>query len=88
MGKKLVKALKDANKGLKKRKFLLNYELVIDGDFTTIYNELRLEKDGRCFPISNVETEGEAIAAINAYMSGFSHGKDNSYVRLCDSINY
>ena len=88
MEKKLAKALKDANKGLKKRKFLLNYELVIDGDFTTIYNELRLEKDGGCFPISNVETEGEAIAAINAYMSGFSHGKDNSYVRLCDSINY
>lgn len=88
MKKKTDKALKDANKELKKRKFLLNYELVIDGDFTTIYNELRLEKDGVCFPISNVETEGEAIAAINAYMSGFSHGQDKSYVRLRDKINY
>ena len=88
MEKKIAKALKDANKELKRRKFLLNYELAIDGDFTTIYNELRLEKDGSCFPISNVETEGEAIAAINAYMSGFSHGQDESFVRLCDNINY
>lgn len=88
MENKLAKALKDANKELKKRKFLLNYELEIDGDFTTIYNDLRLNKDGHCFPISNVETEGEAIAAIRAYMSGFSHGQDKSYVRLCDNNNY
>lgn len=87
MDKKLAKALKDANKELKERKFLVTFQIVIDGDFTSKYNELRLEHEGRCFPIGYAETEGEAIAAINAYMSGISHGRDKSYVQLCDK-NY
>ena len=88
MTKELEKALKNANKELKERKFLLNYQIVIDGDFTSEYNELRLEKDGHCFPICNAETEGEAVAAISAYMSGLAHGQENSYVLMCDKNNY
>lgn len=87
MIKKLTKALKDANKQLKERKFLVNYQIVINGDFTGKYNEIRLEYDCHCFPIAYAETEGEAIAAINAYMSGISHGREKSYVQLCDK-NY
>lgn len=88
MDKKLTKALKDANKELKRRNFLMNYQIVIDGDFTTEYNELRLERNGRCFPIADVGNESEAVAAIQAYLSGFSHGKDKSYVLLCDWAGY
>ena len=86
MNKKLTKALKDANKKLKERKFLANYKIEIDGNFTSEYNEVRLvSPDGyHLFPIANAETEGEAVAVIEAYMSGFSHGRDNSYVRHCD----
>lgn len=84
MKKKLVKALKDANKELKERKFLVNFQIVIHGNFTSEYNELRLEHDGHCFPICYAETEGEAVAAINAYMSGMAHGRDKSYVQFCD----
>lgn len=40
------------------------------------------------FPISNAETVGEAIAVINGYMTGLSHGKDNSYPKFCDKDNY
>ena len=87
MTKKIEKALKAANKKLKERKFLNNYQIVIDGDFSNEYNEVLLTKspDGcRFFHIANAETEGEAIAAIEAYMSGFSHGIEKSYVRFCD----
>lgn len=87
MKKKLAKALKDANKKLKERKFLLNFQIEIRGNFTSEYNELRLEHDGRCFPICNVETEEEAVVAIAAYMSGISHGMEKSYVQFCDK-NY
>lgn len=87
MKKKLAKALKDANKELKERKFLVNFQIVIHGNFTSEYNELRLEHDHRCFPICNVETDDEAVAAINAYMSGISHGMEKSYVQFCDK-NY
>ena len=89
MEKKLEKALKDANKKLKERKYFVNYQIEIDGDFTSEYNEIRLaNKDGQCFPIGWAETEGEAVAAIGAYMSGIAHGRDNSYVRMCDNRNY
>lgn len=88
MTKKLSKALNDANKKLKEKKYLVNYQIVIDGDFKSEYNELRLERDGRCFPIGYAETEGEAIAAINAYMSGMAHGRETSYVQMCDRNNY
>ena len=86
MSKKLVKALKDANDTLKKKNIFKNYQIVVDGNFTTEYNEIRLSsKDGyHNFPITNVETEGEAIAAINAYMTGLRHGKENSYPKFCD----
>lgn len=86
MAKKIEKALKAANKELKERKFLNNYQIEIDGDFSNEYNEVRLKSpDGyRFFPIANAETEGEAIAIIQAYMSGFSHGIEKSYVRFCD----
>lgn len=87
MKKKLEKALKDANKRLKEKKFLVKYQLVIDGDFTSEYNELRLENNGNCFPICYAETEGEAVAAISAYMSGFEHSMEKSYVQFCDK-NY
>lgn len=87
MNKKLEKVLKDANKELKERKYLVKYQIVIGGNFTSVYNEVRLEYDGRCFPICNAETEGEAIAAINAYMTGLSHGEEKSYVKFCDK-NY
>lgn len=47
MNKKLAKTLKDANKKLKEEKYLVNYQIAIDGDFTSEYNEIRLEnKDG------------------------------------------
>lgn len=84
MKKKLEKALKDANKELKERKFLLNFKIEIRGDFTSKYNELRLEHNGRCFPICDVETEYEAVVAISSYMSGISHGMEKSYVQFCD----
>ena len=87
MSKKLSTVLKDANKKLKKNKIFTNYQIMIDGNFTSIYNEIRLSSnDGRHhFPITYAETENDAIAAINAYMTGLSHGKDNSYVHLCDN---
>ncbi len=87
MNKKLQKALKDANKELKDRKYLVKFQIVIDGDFTSEYNEVRLQHDCHCFPICNAETEGEAIAAIAAYIAGLSHGEEKSYVKFCDK-NY
>ena len=86
MTKKIEKALKAANKELKERKFLSNYQIEIDGDFSDEYNEVRLKSPDGCsyFPIANAETEGEAIAVIKAYISGFSHGMEKSYVRFCD----
>lgn len=88
MAKKLAKALKDANKKLKERKYLVNYQIEIDGDFTSEFNEIRLAMgNGGCFPIGWAETEGEAVAAIEAYMSGIAHGHENSYVRMCDKRN-
>ena len=86
MTKKIEKALKAANKELKERKFLSNYQIEIDGDFSNEYNEVRLKSpDGyHHFPIAYAETEGEAIAVIKAYISGFSHGREKSYVRFCD----
>ena len=85
--RKLEKVLKDANETLKKEKYLMNYQIVINGNFSSKYNEVRLEYDCSCFPICNAETEGEAIAAINAYMTGFRHGQENSYVQYKDK-NY
>ncbi|MCR5066341.1 MAG: hypothetical protein K6A67_11335 [Bacteroidales bacterium] len=86
MTKKIEKILKEANKELKSRKFLNSYQIEIGGDFSNEYNEVRLTSpDGHHkFPIANAETEGEAIAVIKAYISGFSHGKEKSYVRFCD----
>lgn len=89
MNKKLEKTLKEANIKLKKEKIFLNYQITIDGDFTNEYNEVHLEnKRGSRFPIAWAETENEAIAVINAYMTGLSHGKDNSYPQICDKDNY
>lgn len=90
MNKKLSKAIKEANENLKKNKIFRNYQISVDGDFTSEYNEVRLAnaKSGRIFPIANAETEGEAIAAISAYMTGLGHGKENSYPRICDRDNY
>ena len=84
MKKSLQKLLDKSNKELKDRNFLKNYEIEIDGNFTTEYNFIRLRNGARCFPIATVKTEDEAIAAINAYLSGFAHGTDKSYVRHCD----
>ena len=89
MNKKLSKVLKDANKKLKKNDIFRNFQIEIDGDFTSIYNEIRLSSnDGwHHFPITNAETENEAVAAINAYMTGLSHGKEKSYPHICDNQN-
>lgn len=90
MNKKLSKTIKEANEKLKKNKIFQNYQITVDGNFTNEYNEVRLSStDGhKHFPIINAETEGEAIAAINAYMTGLSHGKINSYPKICDKGNY
>ena len=55
MNKKLTKVLKDANETLKKNKIFLNYQIKVDGDFTSEYNEVRLAnaKSGSIFPISS-----------------------------------
>ena len=66
-----------------------NYRIIVDGDFTNEYNEICLEAGkGRRFPIAWAETEGEAVAAINVYVAGLTHGKENSYPRVCDRDNY
>lgn len=90
MNKKLTTVLKEANKKLKEQKFFSNYHLIVDGDFTDEYNQIILTSpDGRHnFPVTYAETETEAIVAVNAYMVGLSHGKDNSYPKLCDRNNY
>lgn len=90
MGKKLEKALKEANKELKQKKLFDNYVIRVEGNFTGIYNEVQLynDKTSHVFPVTYAETEGEAIAAVNAYMAGLRHGKDNSYPKLCDRDNY
>lgn len=89
MNKKLARTLKEANTRLKKEKFFLNYQIIIDGNFTGIYNEIDLaHASGHMFPIANAETEGEAIAAINAYMAGLGHGREKSYPRICDQDDY
>ena len=89
MNKKLSKVLKDANEKIRKENLFKNYRIMVDGDFTSEYNEICLESDkGRRFPIAWAETEGEAVAAINAYVVGLTHGKDDSYPRVCDRDNY
>ena len=88
MDKKLTKVLKEANKKLREKKIFQNYSLVVDGDFTSEYNEVRLTFKGRVFPIANAETVGEALATINGYMAGLSHGENNSYPKMCDKDNY
>ena len=88
MDKKLAKVINDANKRLKDQKIFKNYEIVVDGDFSTEINKVQLtSKKGRFFPIANVGTVGEAIAVINGYMTGLAHGKDSSYPKLCDKNN-
>ena len=70
-------------------KIFQNFEISVNGNFTSEYNDIQLiSKKGRMFPISNAETVGEAIAVINGYMTGLSHGKDNSYPKFCDKDNY
>ena len=89
MNKELEKALKKANKELKEKNFFLNYELVVEGDFTTEYNQLYLQnKRGHTFPVTYVETVGEALRAVEAYMTGLRHGGEKSYPKLCDHDNY
>lgn len=89
MNRNLSKVLKDANEKIKKDNIFKNYRIIVDGDFTSEYNEICLEStSGRRFPIAWAETEGEAAAAINAYVAGLTHGKENSYPRVCDRDNY
>ena len=88
MDKKLTKVLKDANKKLRDNKYFQNYELAVDGNFTSEYNEVRLTFKGRVFPIAYAETVRETIAAINGYIAGLGHGKENSYPKMCDKDNY
>lgn len=89
MDKKLAQALTDANKKLKEKNIFENYQLQIDGDFTTEFNEVRLSsnKSSTHFPIANAETEGEAITIIKAYIIGLRHGEEKSYPKFCDK-NY
>lgn len=86
MNKKLAKALKEANTMLKKDNLFKNHHITINGDFSGIYNEIDLSTNDEVhhFPITYAETEGEAIAAINAYMTGLRHGREKSYPRICD----
>lgn len=84
MNKKLQKALKDANKELKKQGFFKNYQIDIDGDFTSEYNFIELSHDGHQFPIATVASESEAIAAISGYITGLGHGEDKSYPKFMD----
>lgn len=89
MNRELTKALKEANKELRDQKHFQNYQITVDGNFTSEYNEVRLENSrGHIFPIANAETEKEAVAAIKGYMAGLGHGKDNSYPKICDKDNY
>lgn len=89
MNRILSKVLKDANEKIKKENIFKNYLIMVDGDFKSEYNEICLEStSGRRFPIAWAETEGEAAAAINAYVAGLTHGKENSYPRVCDRDNY
>ena len=87
MTEKILKILTDTNKELKKKNFFKNYEITIDGDFTSEYNFIALESGSHTFPIATVATEGEAIAAVSAYVTGLRHGKDNSYPAFCDGGN-
>lgn len=86
MSKKLDAVIKKFNKELKDRKYFTNFSIICDGNFTTKYNSLilRHDKGWHNFPIADVETENEAIAALQGYMAGLSHNKDKSYVKLCD----
>lgn len=83
MKKKFENILKERNKALKL--VFKNYKIVVDGDFTSEYNFVNLTYGYHHFPIATVATEGEAIAAIDGYMAGLAHGKDNSYVKICDN---
>ena len=87
MSKKIIKILADANKKMKEKNFFKTYEITIDGDFTSEYNFINLAGGHHLFPIATVATEGEAIAAINAYITGLRHGKDDSYTIFCDEEN-
>jgi hypothetical protein len=81
---KLSKVLKDTNKELKTKSIFKDYQIMIDGDFTTKYNDINLYKKHHHFPIAWVENEREAIIAIKAYLTGLKHGEDKSYVKFCD----
>ena len=82
MTKRLIKALKDANKKIAFK----NFEIRIEGDFSDEYNNLVLAstKTSQQFPISSVANEAEAIVSIDAYLSGLNHGADQSYPNFCD----
>ena len=84
MTKKLEKVLKDANKKLEKEKIFINHKIAIDGDFKSEYNFIELAGKHHHFPIATAATEAEAIAAINGYMVGLSHGENKSYPKFCD----
>lgn len=88
MDKKLAKVIKEANKRLKDQKIFQNYEIVVEGDFSTEINKVQLtSKKGRFFLIAYVESVSEAIAVINGYVTGLAHGKDSSYPKFCDKNN-
>lgn len=84
MDKELMKVLDKANKELKQQKIFGNYQIRIDGDFTTEYNGVELVYEHRTFPIANAATTGEAKIIIEAYICGLQHGEDKSYPKWCD----
>ena len=94
MDKKLAKFLREENKKLKEQKCLQNYDININGDFTSEYNDIELTPKkkrggpGSCFPIANAKTMDEAIAIINGYLAGLGHGEDKSYPKFCDRNYY
>lgn len=88
MNRNLSKVLKDANEKIKKENIFKNYRIIVDGDFTSEYNEICLESGkGRRFPIAWAEI-GRRCAESEAYVAGLTHGKENSYPRVCDRDNY
>ena len=61
---------------MKEKNFFKTYEITIDGDFTSEDNFINLAGGHHLFPIATVATEGEAIAAINAYITGLTRIAD------------
>jgi hypothetical protein len=84
MKRKLFKILKDTNWVLKDTNVFKNYEITIDDDFVSKCISVYLSNGKHRFLIVTVATEGEAIAAIEAYATGLRHGKDNSYLMIFD----